>query len=106
MPLDVMTEAAIATMVLTMAAFAGAHIYSYRHNSLLDFREKKPNIGTLMFYPYMRVIPMHLIIAFGFASESIGILIFMLMKTLADAGMHAVEHRLFQRPASIPLMKD
>lgn len=97
MPIAAMTETTIATMVLTMGALAGAHIYSYRHNSLLDFRDRKPNLGTLMFYPYMRVIPMHLIIAFGFASEGTGILIFMAMKTLADAGMHAVEHRIFQK---------
>jgi hypothetical protein len=54
-----------------------------------------PNIGTLMFFPYARVVPMHLLIvlAASLGSESVtALLIFLLLKTGADVIMHMVEH--------------
>lgn len=54
----------------------------------------KPNIGTLMFMPYLRVIPMHLAIVCGaIAGGSASIVFFMALKTSADLSMHWFEHR-------------
>jgi hypothetical protein len=78
-------------------AFAFAHGYSLIWNEGRDFKSKKPNLGTLMFYPYLRVIPMHLTIIFGGAVASVALPLFIGLKTLADAGMHFVEHALFRR---------
>ena len=76
-----------------IAAFAGNHFWSYRYNRDLD-RQGTPNIGTLMFTPYLRIIPMHLTIIFGglMVSTGAGLLLFGVLKTLADVGMHLVEH--------------
>jgi hypothetical protein len=49
-----------------------------------------------MFYPYARVIPMHLTLTLGFFISS-PLLFFLLLKTLADAIMHVVEHRVLLR---------
>jgi len=54
-----------------------------------------PNIGTMMFFPYLRIIPMHLTIIFGsdYAKGSSGALIlFLVLKTIADLIMHMIEH--------------
>jgi uncharacterized membrane-anchored protein YitT (DUF2179 family) len=85
-------------MMLTLSMFVGSHSYSYMHNLNADFRQQKPNLGTIMFYPYLRIIPMHLAIIFGGMVEGIGLMIFMSLKTFADAGTHVVEHYLFQKP--------
>ena len=78
-------------------AFVLNHLYSYRYHRALD-RQGTPNIGTMMFTPYVRIIPMHLTIVFGvFALGATGILLFGVLKTLADVGMHILEHRVLGR---------
>lgn len=92
---------------LCICGFIGSHSYSFRYNANLDFKDKSPHLGTLMFYPYMRIIPMHLIIIFGASMGQAALIVFMILKTVADAGMHVVEHRLFQKQDTPPLhMKD
>ncbi len=77
--------------------FWKTHQASHREHVAADLGNT-PNIGTLMFLPYARVIPMHLciILAVPFAGVS-AIWLFMLLKTAADALMHVVEHRVLQR---------
>ena len=84
--------------MLCALAFAGSHGFSFRHNRRTDFRQKKPNLGTLMFYPYLRIIPMHLTIVMGGAVFEGALLLFMVLKTLADCAMHMLEHHLFRKP--------
>ena len=70
------------------------HRFSYRHNRERDMN-RSPNIGTLMSFPYARIIPMHLTIVLGshFAKDSIiELLLFLVLKTGADLLMHMVEH--------------
>jgi hypothetical protein len=62
-----------------------------------------PNIGTLMFVPYIRIIPMHLTIILGVMLEDgLGLLLFGSLKTVADVAMHKVEHRMLQGTAGVP----
>ena len=85
-------------LLLIIFGFFSAHGFSYNYNIGRDFKDKKPNFGTIMFYPYMRILPMHLTIIFGSLMFSTASLIFfMLLKTAADAGMHMVEHHMFQK---------
>lgn len=89
-------------LLMLVFGFIGSHGYSYRYNLSHDFKHKKPNIGTLMFYPYLRIIPMHLVIIFGAMLQSTAsIVLFMVLKTLADAGMHMIEHHMFRRPEKL-----
>lgn len=75
------------------AVFAANHLWSYRYNRDLD-RQGTPNIGTLMFTPYLRIVPMHLTIIFGglFVHSGAGLLMFGALKTAADVAMHVAEH--------------
>ncbi len=63
-----------------------------------------PNIGTLMFLPYLRVLPMHVTILFGAANagenSGVWILLFTLLKTAADLAMNAAENRVLTKAAS------
>ena len=75
-------------------AFFANHWLSYWLNR--DAAEKKvPNIGSMMFFPYIRILPMHLFIVCGaLAGEwPHATVLFLLMKTAADEAMHLIEHR-------------
>jgi hypothetical protein len=78
-----------------VAAFLLNHAYSFIHNRESD-RRKVRNIGTLMMFPYARIIPMHLTIIFGgmMAGGVATLLLFLGLKTAADVVMHAVEHHM------------
>lgn len=71
------------------------HFFSFRYNKERD-EKKITNIGRLMFFPYARVIPMHvvLLVVRFFSSEAGPLVLFLGLKTAADALMHVVEHRL------------
>ena len=77
--------------------FLASHWFSFRRNVAADL-DGRPNLGTMMFLPYARIIPMHLaiLLGFGLASNMLGVLLFSSLKTLADLLMHWVEHRVLQ----------
>jgi hypothetical protein len=81
------------------AGFVANHGQSYRRFQEAD-RLGRPNIGTLMFLPYLRVVPMHLMIIFGvgmLGGSATAVLLFGALKTVADCAMHVTEHRLLSR---------
>ena len=94
-------------MLICVGTFVVNHLLSFRHNVEADL-EGRPNIGTLMFLPYARVVPMHLCVglAAGAAEEgattSAALAFFLLLKTVADVVMHVVEHRLYRKAAPTP----
>lgn len=60
----------------------------------------KPNLGTLMFTPYLRVVPMHLAIIFGAGSTGTWALwLFTALKTMSDLGLDAIDRRMAVRAA-------
>ncbi len=69
------------------------HLISFFYNRIQN-ASKKPNLGQVMFSPYIRIVPMHLFILVGgiFINSSIGIIVFILIKTLIDVILHAVKH--------------
>ena len=89
-----MSGIAIFGITICILVFLVNHGFSYRQNRQKDL-SRTPNIGTIMFFPYARIIPMHFTIIFGssLAGDGRGTLIFFLgLKTLADVIMHMVEH--------------
>jgi len=81
-------------ILLTALIFFINHLFSYIYNKPYD--TKKQNIGTLMFYPYARIIPMHLVIIFGSIFGG-ALTSFLILKTFADAIMHIIEHKVLRR---------
>jgi hypothetical protein len=79
---------------LTSLFFFLNHLFSYFYNRPKD--TKKQNIGSLMFYPYARIIPMHItILSFGFYFNALPL--FLALKTVADLVMHIVEHNVLRK---------
>jgi len=70
------------------------HTYSYILNRDRDKLVRK-NIGTVMFAPYVRIIPMHLVIGMAQNFTSIiPITLFQVLKTLADLIGHRIDRSL------------
>lgn len=88
---------------LCIGLFAANHVWSYRYNLELD-RQGTPNIGTLMFTPYVRVVPMHVTIVLGaLLMESMaGLLLFGALKTIADVAFHVIEHKQLTKIRAAP----
>jgi len=84
-----------ATAGFNVLLFAGVHFHPVLKTHGHDFRQKKPNLGVLMFYPYLRIIPMHLTIILGSALPLGALPFFILLKTGADVGLHAIERKIF-----------
>ena len=88
-------------VLLCIGVFYLNHWFSYRYNREQE-RERVPNIGSIMFFPYIRIIPMHLMIIVGvtFLGGNAGALVvFLLMKTAADVAMHIAEHTMARNAA-------
>lgn len=76
-------------------AFFANHLFSYIDNRS-RIRKAPPNIGAMMAFPYIRILPMHGFILGGALLAPSGgwaIAFFMVLKTIADEAMHAIEHR-------------
>ena len=84
---------------LCALAFVLNHLFSLRRNLAHD-AAGRPHIGTLMFMPYVRVVPMHVMIltGLGFGGSTASIVFFAILKTIDDAAMHVVEHRVYTTP--------
>ncbi|HEY4495249.1 MAG TPA: DUF6498-containing protein [Candidatus Paceibacterota bacterium] len=82
-------------LVLTVILFFANHLFSFIYNRPRD--TKKQNIGSLMFHPYIRIIPMHITIVAGSIFASAMLPFFLILKTFSDVLMHIVEHRIIRR---------
>lgn len=83
----------ILSIIFGSTVFFINHFFSFRHNIARD-SEVKQNIGTIMFFPYARIIPMHLIIVIGASTGGFALILFLSLKTVADLVMHTVKHRM------------
>lgn len=86
-------------LLLCVAVFFFNHRYSFIEHRDRD-RNRKPNIGNIMFFPYARIVPMHLTIIAGGAlgGTSTGLLLLFLgLKTAADVVMHKIEHAAWRK---------
>ena len=95
--IDLYSNIIFISMIITIIQFN-------RFNSkLINRRErdekKKPNIGRILFFPYARILPMHLTIMFGgslmnsgWTGAQVALIFFLLLKTVADIMMHMMEH--------------
>jgi len=99
--LSVMTNTGFNDMIIILSGagiFLLNHTYSFFVNIKNDKKNNEKSIGKIMFFPYVRIIPMHLTIIFGFVflflfNKSFVLVFFLILKTIADLIMHYVEHR-------------
>ncbi|MCU0640799.1 MAG: DUF6498-containing protein [Candidatus Margulisbacteria bacterium] len=80
------------TVLGVVGMFAANHGFSFLYNRERD--AARFDESRLMFYPYVRIFPMHLTIIFGaLLSGTFPLLLFMGLKTAADLATHILEHR-------------
>jgi hypothetical protein len=88
-------------VLVCIGAFYLNHWFSYRYNRGQE-QDRVPKIGSIMFFPYIRIIPMHLMIVAGvsvFGGSAGALIVFLLLKTAADVAMHVVEHTMARAAA-------
>lgn len=60
--------------------------------------EGRPNLGALMFMPYLRVLPIHIAIGFGaIALGATGAIAFVVLKTFADIALDRYDRHIAER---------
>ena len=89
------TGSEIRWILVFILIFFVNHGLSFRTHVKADL-EKRRNIGTLMFFPYARVLPMHITLVVGttmWDDSTHSLLLFLGLKTIADLIMHGIEHK-------------
>ena len=92
-PYTKITLKSIGLIFLSILLFLANHWFSYFYNKVKDIKEPKKKI-QIMFSPYVRIVPMHIIILIGILSvNQLNLLVFLILKTIADLTMHIIEHK-------------
>jgi hypothetical protein len=84
----------LAGIVVAVGVFGCNHGFSFSRNLEKDLL-RKPHIQYVMFFPYARIVPMHIIMIFGslfMDHMSLMLVFFLLLKTASDVIMHMIEH--------------
>jgi hypothetical protein len=84
------------SVALCILVFYFTHRFSWRYHQMRE-AGRVPNIGHIMFFPYVRIIPMHLTILLGglvSGSNPVALALFLLLKTGADIAMHVIQHAM------------
>jgi hypothetical protein len=75
-------------------SFALSQRQTYIAQHAADLRGK-PNLGTLMFTPYLRIVPMHVAIIFGATMGGTGaVLLFTGLKTASDLLLDMIDRKM------------
>ncbi|WP_163340694.1 DUF6498-containing protein [Desulfopila sp. IMCC35008] len=87
------SKIATLSLALSITIFLFNHFFSYRYQLRKDL-EGCPVILNMMFLPYARVVPMHLIVFIGLMmgkkGSSTELFLFLFLKTLVDLAMHLI----------------
>jgi hypothetical protein len=87
-------------LMLCVLAFWFTHRYSYHYNRERD--RDVPNITTLLFFPYARVVPMNVVLLLGaryVGGDVLALALLLIIKTAVDVAMHVIEHMLARADA-------
>jgi hypothetical protein len=93
-------------LLICGASFALSQRETFAAQHAADLRGK-PNLGTLMFTPYLRVVPMHLAIVIGTQLEgSAPLLLFIGLKTASDLLLDRIDRHMAVRSADKAVVAD
>ncbi|MEL1266005.1 DUF6498-containing protein [Pseudoxanthomonas putridarboris] len=90
----------IALLALCGLSFVYSQRQTYAAQHAADVRGK-PSLGALMLLPYLRILPMHLIILVGgtTGTGAAVMVVFTALKTASDLAMDSLDRRLAERAA-------
>ena len=84
------------TVLLCLGSFLLEALWTLRHKKIYE-QTNNVNIGVVMFLPYIRIVPMHLIIMVPAFLGITPTLLFLVLKTFADIVFHEVSTGLYQK---------
>jgi len=85
-------------IALAALIFFANHLFSFIYNRKED-QQRRQYLGGIMGFPYARIIPMHLfVLTGGFLFPGSFLVIFLILKTLADVIMHVIGHENWYLP--------
>lgn len=85
------------TVLACGLAFAFAQRQTFRQQVAAD-AHGRPNLGVLMFLPYLRIVPIHLTIILGAATgDLISLFVFIPLKTVADIALDRLDRRMAEK---------
>lgn len=81
-------------MIACGFSFVWSQRLTYAVQHAADLRGR-PNLGALMFLPYLRIVPIHLIILVGgLGGGAMALIVFTALKTAADVGLDVIDRRM------------
>lgn len=89
-------------MLITLAGFVISHGISFVRDVKED-RQRRPNLGSMMFLPYLRIIPMHLVLVAGgtlSGGNRAWLFFFLVLKTITDLLFHYFEQRIARKASA------
>jgi hypothetical protein len=87
-------------IVAASLIFVANHVFSFFYNRKRDI-VSRPDLVLMLLFPYARVIPMHLAVFLAdLTSGTIPLFVFLVLKTIADVVMDAIERRQFAYKSS------
>ena len=61
----------------------------------MKYSQHSPNVGSVFFLPYLRIVPMHLCILVPAFLHTSSMMLFLILKTLMDVVMHLITTRWY-----------
>lgn len=83
------------SILISAFVFFINHMFSFIYNK--DTDSKYQNIVSLMFYPYIRIIPIHITIIMAVYLGPGALPFFLILKTFSDLLLHTLEHKVVRR---------
>ena len=92
------------------AGFIAINAILSTYSTIVQDREEKPDINSLFFTPYLRIMPMHFFLLIGLTFKAnpevkiplLGVLdvfwLFLILKLLADLIMHIIIQKTWRGP--------
>ncbi len=78
---------------LAIATFFFSHLFSFLYNAKSDTPGK---VGTFFLTPYARILPMHTIVLVSILFTGPALIVFLILKTIADSTAHSLGNNTSQ----------
>lgn len=81
-------------LAIAMVAFLMESLILFRRKKIYE-RDHVVNVGALIFLPYVRIVPMHLVILVPVFFNISPSIVFLLLKTIADISFYVITTKMY-----------
>ena len=83
-------------MVMAFWLIAASQLMTFIQHKIRE-KHVPVNVGTMFFLPYLRIIPMHMMILIPAFLHISGYMLFLVLKTIFDLLMQVISHRIMYK---------